>query len=291
MSVNSARLNRVLVTGATGNVGSATMAALAKVGIGARAAVLDAARYRAMFPDREAVRFDFLDPTTFLPALDGVDAALLIRPPAISRVGPTLNRFLTQANDVGSKHIVFLSVAGADANRVVPHHRVETHLASLGLPRTILRPGFFANNLGDAYREDVRADNRLYVPAGSGSVAFITADDIANVVTVVAQDPAAHHNKGYTLTGSQVYTFDDAAKVLTEALGRTIRYEPATVLGYVRHLKRRGLPIAQCVVQAILHVGLRSGGAATIDPTFEALAQRPSTSLEQYVSAHVELWK
>ena len=70
--------------------------------------------------------------------------------------------------------MIFLSVAGADSNRIVPHHWVETHLAKLKIPSTIVRPGFFANNLGDAYRDDISIDNRLFVPAGQGR--FCTSD-------------------------------------------------------------------------------------------------------------------
>jgi uncharacterized protein YbjT (DUF2867 family) len=60
----------------------------------------------------------------------------LTRPPAVTRVGPTLN---VAARD-GAEHAVFVSVTGADTNKVVPHHRVEKHLRVFGLPWTILRP-------------------------------------------------------------------------------------------------------------------------------------------------------
>jgi uncharacterized protein YbjT (DUF2867 family) len=211
------RLTSMAVTGATGNVGAAVVEALKATHIVGTAAVMDPARYARSGAPTRAVRLDFQDPATFVPALSGIDCIFLMRPPAISRVAPTLNRLISVAADVGVKHIIFLSVAGAETNKIVPHHRVEVHLARAGVSHTILRPGFFANNLGDAYREDICTDDRLYVPAGNGRVAFIDARDIAAVVAVIAQNPAEHVGHGYTFTGSTTYSFADAAAILSKS--------------------------------------------------------------------------
>ena len=108
----------------------------------------------------------------------------------------------------------------------------------------MLRPGFFAQNLTDAYRLDIRDDDRLFVPAAQGRVAFIDAVDIGEVAATVLADPMAHAGRGYTLTCPQAVTFEEVAQMLTDALGRSIAYTPASALGYMRHLKDRGLPIA-----------------------------------------------
>ena len=182
----------ILVTGALGNVGGATVTALLHRGERVRAADLDTDALAQRFPDAEAVRLDFLDPTTFEPALAGCRALFLLRPPPISRVKPTLNRLIDVAAQRGLvEHVVFSSVEGADTNTIVPHHRVETHLRASALPWTILRPGFFAQNLTDAYRLDIRDDHRLYVPAAHGRVAFIDVADLGKVAATVFTDPSS----------------------------------------------------------------------------------------------------
>ncbi len=280
----------MLVTGATGNVGSALVDVLVQQNIGVTVAVTDPVSYGK---DRgiDAVRLDFHDPSTFAPAVKGVDSVFLLRPPAISKVGPTLNRFITVARNHGVRHVVFLSVAGAETNKVVPHHRVEVHLAKAAVNHTILRPGFFANNLGDAYREDIRTDHRLYVPAGTGRVAFIDARDIAAVVGVIAHEPSAHVGSGYTLTGSATYSFFEVASCLSEHLGRPIGYTAASILGYINHLHQRKLVMPQILVQTILHAGLRKGSAANIDPTLARLLGRESLTIDDYITAHLNLWQ
>ncbi len=121
-------------------------------------------------------------------------------------------------------------------------------------------------------------------------VAFVDVRDVAQVAVQALIDSAAHDGKAYTLTGPEAVTFDFAAKLLSEALGREIAYEPASVLGYSRHLRGRGMPLMQIVVQTILHAGLRLGQAETVDETLAALLGRPGRTLREYVRDHVDRW-
>jgi uncharacterized protein YbjT (DUF2867 family) len=280
----------VLVTGATGNLGGAAARSLLAAGLPVRVAGTDPQRLRALFPEAEPVRLDFAEPRTFGAAVAGTGGMFLIRPPAVARVGPTLNALLDVAARDGAGHVVFVSVTGADTNKVVPHHRVEKHLRASGLSWTILRPGFFAQNLADAYRTDIRADDRIYLPAGRGRVAFVDTRDIGDAAATVFADPSAHRTRGYTLTGPQALDFDAVAALLCDALGRRIRYEPARVTGYLRHLRRQGLPLVQCIVQTVLHTGLRRGQAERVDATLARLLRRPPRTLAQYVRDHRQVW-
>lgn len=114
----------VLVTGASGNVGGAVVRSLLAAGIPVRAAGTNVAALARTFPGVEIVRLDFHAPDTFGPALHGAGGLFLLRPPAISQVGPTLNALLDVAEQTGVDHVVSSSVTGADTNRLVPHHRV-----------------------------------------------------------------------------------------------------------------------------------------------------------------------
>ena len=249
-------------------------------------------RSAALFgPDVPTVRLDFDDPATFAPAATGCRAVFLMRPPAISNVSSTLIPFVAEARRVGVRHVVFLSVAGAGSNPLVPHHAVERYLVAQAGDWTLLRPGFFAQNLGDAYRRDIAEDDRVYLPAGSGRVAFIDVADVAEIAALVLATPADHCRLAYELTGSAAVPFSDVADLLTRALGRTIRYIPASILGYARHLHRRAAPAAQILVQTVLHVAVRWGQAATIDPTLARLLGRPPRTIADYIRDHTTLWQ
>ncbi len=280
----------VLVVGATGNVGGATASALLRAGVPVRAAGTDPAAVARRLPAAEPVRLDLRDPGTFAAAVRGASGLLLVRPPAVADVGRTLNPLLDAAQRHGVEHVVFSSVTGADRNRLVPHHRVERHLRASRMGWTILRPGFFAQNLADAYRRDIVEDDRVVVPAGDGRVAFVDTRDVGDAAAAVLADPAAHRGAAYVLTGGEALGFAEVADVLTRELGRTVRYRPASVPGYVRHLRRAGLPVARIAVQTVLHADLRRGGAAAVDPTLGRLLRRAPRSLAQYVHDHRATW-
>jgi len=281
----------ILVTGATGNTGREVVRALLERGQPVRAASRSAEPVRAAYGDAvQAVALDVTSAESWS-AVGGARAMFLLRPSAVSNTRATLVPLIDRAVAEGVEHIAFLSVAGADQNRIVPHAAVEAHLARAEIGYTLLRPGFFAQNLADAYRDDIARDNRLYVPAGPGRVAFVDLRDVADVAADALVDPATHCGAAYTLTGPLTATFEQVADALTAALGRRIRYERASVLGYAMHLRRRGFVWGQIAVQTILHIGLRLGQAERVDPTLERLLGRTPRSIFDYVRDCADVWR
>ncbi|MXU63853.1 NmrA family NAD(P)-binding protein [Oceanomicrobium pacificus] len=278
----------VLITGAGGNMGQALLDVMARAGVLARQALRSPARARDDVPG-DAVAFDFTDPATWDAALAGIRSVFLLRPPAIADMDATLLPFCDRAYAAGVAQIVFLSVDGADRKSWVPHHKVEQALG--GKPATILRPGFFAQNFGDAYRDDILRDDRIYVPAGQGRVTFVDLRDVAEVALAALTDPVAHVGRAYVLTGAEAVGFDHAAATLSALLGRPVDYVPASIPGYALHLRRDGKPAMAILVQTVLHVGLRFGQAATPDPTLGRLLGRAPRSLDTYLADHLDLWR
>lgn len=278
----------IFVTGASGNVGREVMESLKKLKADYRIGV----RTREKSKSKEnTVIFDFLDPKTFGAAVEGCTSVFLLRPPAISNTKATLNLFIDAARQGGVQHFVFVSVAGAATNPLVPHHSVEKHLMSGPADWTILRPGFFAQNLGDAYRIDICIDSRLYLPAGSARVAFIDVRDIAAVAGMALTNSTQHRAKAYLLTGPEALSFSEVATILTNILGRRIIYQHASIIGYMAHLLTRKLPMLQILIQTILHVGLRFGQAQSVDPTLEQLLERKPYTVADYARVNQTLWR
>ncbi|MBM4781897.1 MAG: NmrA family NAD(P)-binding protein [Archangiaceae bacterium] len=281
---------RVLVTGALGNVGQEVVRACRSAGFLVRATGAPP-KVHARWPDVEAVEFDFTKRATWAGALDSVDFVFLLRPPPLGHMSTTINPCVDAAYSAKVKHVVFLSVAGAETKTWVPHRKVEDHLKATGTAWTILRPGFFAQNLGDAYLRDLVEDDRLFVPAARGRVAFLDVVDVGDVVAKVLENPLLHRGRAYRLAGPEAVTFDQLATLLTDALGRSITYRPASIASYAWHLWRhRRLPLMQVVVQTVLHVGLRSGDAEAVDDVQRSLLGREATPLRVYLGRSTQRW-
>lgn len=284
-------MNPFLVTGATGHVGREVAVALLQSGAEVIAACRDPADVAGLVAaGAAAVRFDFNDRSRWSEALEGIRGLFLMRPPAIADVANNLLPFIDAAQAAGVEHVVFLSVAGAGSNRWVPHRKVEDHLRARGDGFTNLRPGFFAQNLQSSYQEDIASDDRIYVPAGSGLVNWIDVRDVAAVAACILLSPKAHRGQSYTLTGPGPVAWAQVEAALSRALSRPIRYQPASVWGYARHLHRRGLPPGAIAVQTILHFLLRFGQGAGMDPALEQLLGRPGRGIEAYIAEFAHLW-
>ncbi len=199
----------------------------------------------------------------------------------------TLNPLIDAAYAAGAQHLVFLSVLGADTMSWVPHRKVELHLLASKGSWTLLRPGFFAQNLQDAYAQDIREDDRIYVPAGKAKVAFLDVADIGSVVARIFERPAAFSGRALTLTGPRAVTFDEVAQLLSRRLDRAIRYDAASIAGYAWHLRmKRRLPWMQILVQTFLHVGLRRGDAERVEDTIEQILGRPARDIAEYIERY-----
>jgi hypothetical protein len=97
--------------------------------------------------------------------------------------------------------------------------------------------------------------------------------------------------KPTTLTDASALSFAEVADLLSKALQRPVRYQPASILGYIKHLRHAGLPLTQTLVQTALHVELRFGQAQAVDPTLARLLDRAPLSMADYVFESRVLWQ
>ncbi|MBW4439501.1 MAG: SDR family oxidoreductase [Pleurocapsa minor GSE-CHR-MK-17-07R] len=281
-------MNTVLVTGATGNVGSEVVLALAgKANI--RAAVTDVEKAKGRLPPgTEAVRFDFEDASTFAGAFAGVDRLFLMRPPHISDpkvIAPSIEA----AKAAGVKQIIFLSLQGAESNSIVPHAKIEKLLLTCGVPYTFLRPSFFMQNLTGQHRDEIRQRGEIFVPAGRGRTSFIDARDIA-AVAALALTEDGHENKAYTLTGSEALTYDEVAQILTEVTGRPVRYANPNLVRFVLQKRREGLAWGFVIVMAGIYLTAALGRADGLTDEVPRLLGRAPITVRQFVQDYRSVW-
>ncbi|MEN3973055.1 hypothetical protein WJS89_10285 [Sphingomicrobium sp. XHP0235] len=183
-----------------------------------------------------------------------------------------------------------MSVAGAEKLPILPHAVVERYLTAAS-GWTILRPSFFAQNIETAYVEDIRRRDRIYVPAGKGKVAFVDARAIGEAAARCLLQPQLHYNKSYLLTGPVAVSFKQVADCLSSTLGHQIAYEPASIIGYLAHLRFAGQPWSQAMIQTALHVGLRFGQAENVSSDLGELIGKGGKSVFDYIRDRQTVWR
>ena len=284
----------VLVTGATGLVGGEVVRRLA--GTGARVVAL-ARRPSGYEPPTgadggggvEVRAFDFNDPATW-DALRGADRLFLVRPPQISRVKRDLLPAVDAALEAGVRQVVFLSLLGAEKNRLVPHRAVEDHLRESGAAWTFLRAGFFMQNLVTTHRSDIRDRGEIVVPAGRGRTSFVDARDIAAVAVAALAEPG-HSGEAYDLTGPEALTYGEVADVLSDVLGREIRYRRSGLIRFVRHMHAQGHALPFVLVMGGIYTTARLGLAGRVTDTVARLLGRAPVGFRRFARDYRSCWE
>jgi uncharacterized protein YbjT (DUF2867 family) len=281
---------KILVTGATGNVGVEVIRLLLGHDCETCAGVRNPDKAKQILGNNiHCVPFDFTNPKTFASAFEGVNKLFLVRPPALANVRQQIAPALNAAKLAGVEHIVFLSLLGAERNRVVPHAKIERCINQLGIPATFLRASFFMQNLNTTHLEDIKNRGELFMPAGNGKTSFIDVRDIAAVAVRTLVD-SGHSGRAYPLTGKYALTYYEVADIFTAILGKSIRYTNPSVLSFVWQMVTRGLPIDFVLVMTAIYTTARLGLADTITPDVEQLLNRPPLTVQQYVEDYRHCW-
>lgn len=280
----------VFVTGATGTVGSAVTTHLLARGFPVVAAIRGASGAAGLPDHAQPRRFDFgMSRPAMEDALQGCDRLFLMRPPAIEDVRTFLFPLIDAAVRRRFRQSVFLSLQGVQVNRRTPHHAVEAYLRQIDAPYTFLRPNFFMQNLSTTYAADIRDRNEINVPAGRSRTAFIDADDIGRVAAAVLTEPD-HLRTAYTLSGEQSLSYRDVARILTDVLGRPIRYTQPREADYLNRLIAEGAPADYVAVQKMIYRVVRLGTSAFPTHTIRRLTGAPATTFAEFADRERNTW-
>jgi uncharacterized protein YbjT (DUF2867 family) len=218
---------KILITGATGNVGGAVLNNLGTTDVNLRALAHDESKAQSL-RDRgvEAVVGDFLEPETLVPALEGVSTVFLLTPIHPGQVSQASNVIKAAKDSGNDPRIVRVSVHQASHEAPTrnsrQHAEIEDELTSSGLPYTLLRPQSFMQNTLVA-AQTVASEGKIYQPFKDGKLGMIDAWDIGEVAAKVLTEEG-HEGKTYTLTGPAAISFHDVAEALSEVLGKEVSY-------------------------------------------------------------------
>src|ERR671919_770344 len=227
-------VDTILVTGATGTVGSEVIKQLisspptSNFNIKAAVHSQESAKRVAAESRVKPVQIDYNKPDTLATAFKDIDRLFLLTPFQSNMVQLSSN-LVNVAKKIGVvKHIVKLSVMGADADPGITggrlHRQAENIIEESGISYTFLRPNFFMQNFINYFSQTIKEQDAFYVPAGDGKVSFVDVRDIAAVAVQALLNESKHGQKAYNITGPDAISYAQAAEILSNEIGRKIKY-------------------------------------------------------------------
>ena len=242
---------KTLITGSTGNLGSATIKFLLnKVSPSEIAALArNEEKAKPLINRGVDVRIgNYDDYDSLVKAFQGIDKLLLISSSEMGNRAAQHINAINAAKEAGVKHIVYTSFIRQkdDPNSALwfiakDHVETEDHLANCGIPYTLFKNGFYMDMITDFIGENVLETQTVFLPAGDGKVNFASRKEIAEALANVLTSEG-HENKSYNIGGETTTSFGEIAAFLSEISGKKINYVSPDAETYKQELAKHHVP-------------------------------------------------
>lgn len=275
----------VAITGATGQLGRLTIAKLKTLLPEDQIVAL------ARSPEKadlgvETRAFDYDRPETLAPALAGVERLLLISSSEVGKRAPQHRAVIEAAKAAGVGEIVYTSLLHADRSPLslaAEHVETEAALAESGIPHTILRNGWYAENYTGSIPTALQ-HGALIGAAGAGRVSGAARADYAEAAARVLAE-GGHAGQTYELAADDAWTLADLAAEISRQSGHDIPYVDLPEAEYAAALVKAGLPEGLAAAVAGWDAGAAQGALFDDSRALSGLIGRPTTPLADVVRA------
>lgn len=242
---------KLLVTGAAGQLGKLVLDALLASGKTRPADIIATSRDTAKLADYaakgvETRTADFDDPASLETAFAGADRILIISTDVLDQPGKRLQQHLAAveaARKAGVKHIIYTSMPNPESS-VIPfaadHLGTENAIKATGISYTILRNAWYMENLFLSLPHALQS-GQWYSSAGTGRISHIARGDLAAAAAAALQSGTSER-RTYTLTGTHAFTTDEIAALVARATGKKLDVVHITDEALAGGLKGAGLP-------------------------------------------------
>ncbi|KAJ3510100.1 hypothetical protein NLJ89_g4862 [Agrocybe chaxingu] len=274
-----------LVTGGTGKVGSH----LAKLLHAANYAVLITSRKGVAPEPFRAVTFNWDDASTFenpFKADAHIDKLFLVSPDHKDPV-PVAKPFMDLALSKGVKRIVLVTASQLEKGDDF-YGKLHEYIAGLGVEYTVLRPTWFIENFATTFLEGINKENSFGTVSKTGKVPFIGAEDIAKAA-FDALTAEMSTNTDYYVLGPETVSYDQAAEILSEVVGRKITHKQLTNEEEVEFYKSLGMTQEYSEILNELDAIIDDGAEEKRVGTPKHLYTGTRT-LRQFFEANKKLW-
>lgn len=257
----------ILIIGSSGKTGSRVVSRLRDRGIPVR------------YGSRQSEPpFDWQDPQTWAPVLQGVRAVYLTYAPdlAVPGAADAVRTFAALASEAGVEHIVLLSGRGEEEAETA-----EVIVQTCGIPWTILRCAWFAQNFSENFLIDAVLQGEIALPVADVTEPFVDVEDIADVAVAALTEPG-HAGRLYELTGPRLLTFAEAVSEIATATGRFITFRSISAQEFRANLEGAQLPPDLVWLIDYLFTTVLDGRNASLTHGVQEALNRPPRDFTDY---------
>ncbi|HEX8393386.1 MAG TPA: SDR family oxidoreductase [Longimicrobium sp.] len=271
----------ILVLGSTGTTGGEVARQLIAAGHRPRLLVRDPARAAEFQGSAEIVRGDLDDADSLRAAMAGIERVYMVS--AGGDLPAQEGRVVDAAREAGVRHVVKLSVMGADDPQIEFsrwHAKSERHLMDSGLAWTMVRPGnFMTNSL--AWADTIRTQGAFYQPTGEGRWAAIDPADIA-AVAVRALTEDGHEGQAYAITGPESLSAAEYAQRLSAAIGKPVNFVDVPPEAARGAMLESGMPAGYVDALLDLLAAMKAGHMDGVANGVEQVTGRPARTFDDW---------
>jgi uncharacterized protein YbjT (DUF2867 family) len=288
----------ILVTGATGNIGSEVVKELLSDApdVSIKAAARSSQNVKKVKSDArvKVIQIDYNEPETVREALNGVDKLFLLTPD-VPNAADLASNVVIEAKKAGIKQIVKQSVMGAalesDVGTMRLHRQVEKFIEQSGISFTFLRPNEFMQNFVNFHSPSIKGSNAFYIPLEDAKVSLVDVRDIAAVAVKSLIDEDKHKNKTYLITGPEALSYHEVAEILSNTTGRKINYVNISDEEARAAMKEIGMSDWLINTVSELSEYFRKGKASEISPAVEDVTGKKPISFSQFAKDYAEAFR
>lgn len=284
---------RVLVTGATGNIGSVVLSTLAEHEVDVIAGLSGEDRQVGIAPEMPWRVCNFQDEEQLAQGLHGVDSVFLLIPFTEHMVAWG-RRFVRVAAGAGVHFILRLSglAAAIDSESAIGrlHGQIDEAIRDSGVSYCVLRANAFMQNFSGLYSATMRKTGALYLPEDDARLSFIDTRDIGDAAAAILMQPETHVGEVYDLDGPEALNNREAVRIISKAAGTRFEYRPISAAQANASYRDLGISAWKIEVLDSLEAFIRDGHAAHQSGALGDLLGRPPTRFEDFVRDYGHCW-
>ena len=284
----------ILVTGASGHFGKATIDFLLKKNIPPKnitAMVRDIAKAEDFKNNGINLKIgDYDNYSGIVSAFKGIDKLFLISSNDLVKRGKQQENAVNAAKEAGVKHIIFTSFERKNETQTSPiamlatsYIETEKLIRGSGIDYTIMRNTLYADVLpmfiGEKFLE-----TGILLPAGNGRTAFATRFDMAEAAANILTSEG-HKNKEYVIANETNYSLDEVATILSELSGNKVKYSSPEAEAFKNILLKAGVPMESVTMVAAFSEAIKQGEFSTTGSDLAKLLGRKPTTLKEYLKS------